>query len=99
MLPSAKVGIYKPSGTGRDIYISNDNGGFCVEHHSHYQPNYTKTNGLFTSKLGTGSHINIYQRDGTGRDSYIYNTNGGFSATTFTNSSSGVNFFSTLRNG
>ena len=68
MLPSAKVGIYKPSGTGRDGYITVDNGGFCIKHPSRYQPHYTKTNGLYYSKLGTGSHTTIYQRDGTGRD-------------------------------
>ena len=99
MLPSAKVGIYKPSGTGRDGYITVDNGGFCIKHPSRYQPHYTKTNGLYYSKLGTGSHTTIYQRDGTGRDSYIYETNGGFASLTFTNSNPGIIFCSTLRDG
>jgi hypothetical protein len=95
MIPSAKVTIYKPAGNGRDSYISTNNGGFGVEHSSHYKPNYTKNNGLCYAKLGSQPHVTIYQRDGAGRDSYIYSNNGGFASYTYTNST----FFSTLRDG
>lgn len=95
MIPSAKVGIYKMQGDGRDSYISFNNGGFGVEHTPQCMPNYTKNNGLFNPKLANKPHITIYQRDGSGRDSYIYSNNGGFANLTFNNKS----FFSTLRQG
>ena len=95
MISSAKVGIYKPEGHGRDSYIAANNGGFTVEHTSFYKPNYTKNNGLVYNKLTAKSHVGVYQRDGSGRDSYIFDDNGGFSSFTFSNKS----FFSTLRDG
>jgi hypothetical protein len=95
MIPSAKVGIYKPEGNGRDSYISTNNGGFGVEHPTHYKPNYTKNNGLMYCKLASNPHTTIYQRDGGGRDSYIFDNNGGFSSSTFNNKT----FFNTLRDG
>lgn len=95
MIPSAKVGIYKPLGNGRDSYISTNNGGFGVEHPHYYHPNYTKNNGLVYAKLAMKPHMTIYQRDGNGRDSYIFDNNGGFTEFTFNNSS----FFKTLRDG
>lgn len=95
MIASAKVGIYKPTGTGRDTYIATNNGGFTADHPTHYKPNYTKNNGLFYAKLGNKPHVGVYRRDGGGRDSYIFDDNGGFSEYTFTNKS----FFSSLRDG
>lgn len=95
MIPSAKVAIFKPTGDGRDSYITMNNGGFCAEHPTQYLPNYTKNNGLTYNKLGSQPHVSIYQRDGCGRDSYIFDDNGGFANFTFNNKS----FFNTLRDG
>ncbi|CAI2366347.1 unnamed protein product [Moneuplotes crassus] len=95
MIPSAKVGIYKPHGDGRDSYIMTNNGGFCTTHPHNYNPNYTKNNGLFQHRLGNKANVAIYQRDGGGRDSYIFDTNGGFTNQTFTNTT----FWDTLRDG
>ena len=95
MIPSAKVGVYKPEGNGRDSYISSNNGGFWAVHPTQYKPNYTKNNGFVPGKLRYKPNINIYQRDGGGRDSYIFDNNGGFANYTFNNNS----FFATFRDG
>jgi hypothetical protein len=95
MISNSAIGMYKPTGNGRDSYISTNNGGFTADHPTHYKPNYTLNNGIHYAKLANRSHVSMYQGNGGGRDSYIYNTNGGFSNETFTNKS----FFSTLRDG
>ena len=74
--------IYKTNGTGRDLYIACNNGGFSVMNGPRVQPK----PGAFLPKLahrrGRTTTIDSksvnYRTDGTGRDSYINLGNGGF---------------------
>ena len=73
--------FYQNDGSGRDTYISNDNGGFQKPRHITGKPiNDLSKNSLYQRDPHheiTGKHIN-YLQDGTGRDSYIFMSNGGF---------------------
>ena len=78
---------YKISGSGRDTYIYNDNGGFEAmfrpreqEKISRFLPNVNRMAdaGLkFSSANATAKSIR-YKTDGTGRDSYCTTGDGGF---------------------
>lgn len=73
------VGVqYKTNGTGRDLYIYSNNGGFSDVHYSptHYDrpgamlPNIKKR--VSPEKMPNIHSKNVfYRQDGTGRDSYI----------------------------
>ena len=73
--------IYQLNGGGRDTYIFNNNGGFCLakEPTKYNRPGKMLTNQRFERRLpslpGRPHH---YQTDGTGRDIYILNDHGGF---------------------
>ena len=71
-----KPAAYAMNGTGRDTYISVDNGGFSAP----FAPSFTPETGSFGSRRlafrdSTMAHLDAkhtnYSSNGTGRDSYI----------------------------
>jgi hypothetical protein len=72
---------YKNDGSGRDTYISFDNGGFHKPRPTAPKMgNEQSLNNTFSHDAHPqlhGKHIN-YLQNGTGRDSYIFMSNGGF---------------------
>ena len=80
---AGRAKIYNTDGTGRDTYVSFNNGGNTAM----FQPALAQKSGAFRSpgsnfKMGGGSPGKRlhYHVDGTGRDSYIHVTDGGFTS-------------------
>ena len=80
-----RVVYYRSDGTGRDTYISMDNGGF----NTMYQPYKPAEIGTFGGGKGSSKFFHrtsskptykvvMYPQDGTGRDTYVAWSNGGF---------------------
>ena len=80
---AGKTRTYNINGTGRDTYISFDNGGNTAR----YTPVKVEKPGKLMSPrsnfrlggLGSPGRKIHYNVDGTGRDSYIHDNDGGFS--------------------
>jgi hypothetical protein len=77
---------YKNNGTGRDSYISDNNGGFSVSNtklrtiqhgslHTHTDRRSVSPKGASVNDTMRPIH---YNTNGTGRDTYISTNNGGF---------------------
>jgi hypothetical protein len=77
MTGMGKTASYNINGTGRDLYIANDNGGFTKA----FEPAFTPETGVFGSNkrfirdpsMATldSKHTN-YNSNGSGRDGYIW---------------------------
>jgi hypothetical protein len=70
--------LYPPNGTGRDIYISHNCGGFWKNKFITHKENSYRKSMLRFHSLKQIPPIWQYHPDGTGRDNYILNDNGGF---------------------
>lgn len=79
--------MYQIDGTGRDLYVQRNNGGFAQ---SYYTPSKQNTRGMsmYVGRDQRGGRQDIYPSilgkttnynyNGTGRDTYIAESNGGF---------------------
>ena len=85
---AGRAKIYNTDGTGRDSYVSMNNGGFTMTN----SPSICAKPSTFTSPIrkrsiggGVGSPgrpVHYYQ-NGSGRDSYISSNHGGFTAVNY----------------
>jgi hypothetical protein len=86
---AGRAKIYNTDGTGRDTYVSNNSGGFAIDH----LPASAWRGGTFAvprqvspehvargGGQGSPGKTIRYQVNGTGRDSYIHATHGGFAS-------------------
>ena len=77
----AKSQLYRGNGTGRDTYISIDNGGMYFPQKALPElpvstfVNRNQSKAVITQLSG---RVNRYNSNGTGRDSYIMSNSGGF---------------------
>ena len=74
-----KTSYYRTDGTGRDTYISFDNGGACARITSHPEVKVPRagTATVRPRSAGAGTRTLHYYSDGSGRDKYIKLGDGG----------------------
>ena len=78
-----KSNYYRDDGTGRDLYITCNNGGLYQQRRQlpEYPVSSFRPKRSCKSNVPNSSHKKVrYTSNGTGRDSYIYSSSGGFMA-------------------
>ena len=76
-----KSNYYRDDGTGRDLYITCNNGGLYQERRTvpEYPVSSFRPKRSWKSNVTNSSHKKVrYNSNGSGRDSYIYTSSGGF---------------------
>ena len=83
---AGRTNIYNQDGTGRDTYVSQNNGGFSIMNNPRWQQKIaSKASGVppahsyFRRSMSSNNHKPVfYPVNGTGRDAYISSNCGGF---------------------